>query len=183
MNRAFERTASGVALLAALLSQPGLFAAEANGQIIRTTTFVVSVVVDGDCWISGSRELSFGHVHAQAGGGRFPMTRQLTHFGVSCSPSTRYSLALDRGDVRESSIADRLMAASSAGNRDTLRYQLFTDANFSSVWGDGTSGGANTVSSVGNGATQLYTVYAEIPSQQMPVADLYSSTITASLSF
>ncbi len=152
----------------------------------RTTTFVVSVTVDDDCQISGATALDFGHIHAPLAGdpaAQVAAAQQYGRFSVSCSRNTRYTLYLDRGSVPGSSVAGRLMAGASPGNNDRLLYQLYRDAAFSTVWGDGSEGGTDGLGGIGTGAAQAYTVYGRILPQQLPTADLYSSIITASLTF
>jgi len=132
--------AIGLATGAALLSR-GASAQNpiSSGTSTRTATFMVSVIVDSDCLISGTNALSFGHT------------------------------------------GPRLKT--SAGNTDKLLYQLYLDPAYSTMWGDGSSSSSNNVSGIGNGAPQAYTVYGRILDQNMPNPDLYSSIITASLTF
>lgn len=156
------------------------------GTTTRTATFTVSVIVDNDCQISSSNPLSFGHAGFQSGDAplaRFAQTDQLTRLSVACSRNTRYTLYLDQGSVAGSTVLSRLMAGSAPGNTDRLQYQLYLDPSYSTVWGDGSSGSAGSLGGVGSGAAQVYTVYGRILPQDLPSADLYSSIITASLTF
>ena len=180
-----------VALCSILGVAPLSFSAQAQnhtlaGTTTRTATFLVSVVVDNDCLISGSNALNFGHVATRLGaaaGAWSGQTDQVTRFSVSCTRNTRYTLYLDKGSVADSSVGTRLMAGNLPGNTDQLRYQLYLDPAYSTIWGDGSSGSTGSVSGVGSGGPQLYTVYGRILPQDMPNADLYSSMITASLTF
>lgn len=181
-----RRLALALGLAAATLAGPLSPAALAqSGANVRTATFMVSVIVDNDCRIAGSNSLNFGHLAApldtllpHAVGGE-----QYTRFSVSCSKNTRYTLYLDQGSVPGSRIATRLMAGGTPGNGDRLQYQLYLDPAYSVVWGDGSSGSAGSVGGIGSGSAQVYTVYGRILPQDMPSADLYSSIITASLTF
>jgi spore coat protein U-like protein len=177
---------AAAALLPAALLPAGLPAQAQSALHTRTTTFVVSVTVDNDCQLSGATALDFGHIHAPLAGdpaGRLAPAQQYGRFSVSCSRNTRYTLYLDRGNVPGSSVAGRLMTGSSPGNSDHLLYQLYLDPTFSTVWGDGSAGGADGLGGIGTGAAQAYTVYGRILPQDLPAADLYSSVITASLTF
>jgi spore coat protein U-like protein len=178
---------TGLLLALAMTGLPGIATVEAaGGTSVRTTTFVVSVVVDSDCQLSGATTLDFGHLRAPLSGSVVAQsagTDQLGHFNVSCSRNTRYILYLDRGNVPGSSIALRLMSGGLPGNSDRLRYQLYLDPSFSTVWGDGSAGGADGLAGTGTGAAQVYTVYGRILPQELPTPDLYSSIITASLTF
>lgn len=184
--RSVPVTIAGVLLAALACLQPVMAQGQGAALRTRTTTFVVSVTVDNDCQISGATALDFGHIRAalsDLAASRLDHVDQVGRFNVSCSRNTRYTLYLDRGSVAGSSVANRLMAGSSAGNGDRLSYQLYLDPAFSTVWGDGSSGGANGLGGVGNGAPQSYSVYGRILTQDLPAADLYSSIITASLTF
>jgi spore coat protein U-like protein len=161
--------------------------ADAQGAALhtRTTTFLVSVTVDNDCQISGATALDFGHLHAplaQTPVLRTEAAEQIGRFNVSCSRNTRYTIYLDCGSVTGSNLARRLMAGG-PGNNDRLAYQLYLDPAFSTVWGDGSSGSPGGLGGIGTGAPQAYSVYGLILPQDMPSADLYSSIITASLTF
>jgi len=179
--------AIGLATGAALLSR-GASAQNpiSSGTSTRTATFMVSVIVDSDCLISGTNALSFGHTGPRlktSAVAALAQTDQATHFSVTCSKNTRYTLYLDQGSVANSTVNARLMAGTSAGNTDKLLYQLYLDPAYSTMWGDGSSSSSNNVSGIGNGAPQAYTVYGRILDQNMPNPDLYSSIITASLTF
>jgi spore coat protein U-like protein len=49
------------------------------------------------------------------------------------------------------------------------------------VWG--TTIGTNTVSATGNGASQSYTVYGQVPAQTTPAAAVYTDTITVTVTY
>lgn len=67
-----------------------------------------------------------------------------------------------------------------------LNYNLYTDAAYSTVWGDGTAS-TSTVSDSYNLAlismTRNYTVYGLIPASQQVGAGSYTDTITATVTF
>jgi spore coat protein U-like protein len=59
----------------------------------------------------------------------------------------------------------------------TLSYNLYSDAAFTQIWGDGSAG-----TSVSNGSpVTSVSVYAKLPSQTKPAPGTYTDTITASL--
>ncbi len=180
------RQAARLLLMLGIGSLPAAAQAQTAGTHTRTATFMVSVIVDNDCQISGVTALNFGHIQAPLAGylaARSDRAQQFGRFSVSCSRNTRYTLYLDRGSVAGSSVASRLLAGSSTGNADRLSYQLYLDPSYSIIWGDGSSGNAGGIGGIGTGSPQIYTVYGRILPQDMPAADLYSSIITASLTF
>lgn len=183
-----RRLAPAASLLAALATAPLPAMAQGIPAAVttRSASFMVSVTVDNDCIISSTNLLNFGHAGMRTGGepaARFVQTDQFSRLSVSCSRNTRYTLYLDRGSVPGSTVDSRLLAGSLPGNADRLQYQLYLDPGYSTVWGDGSSGSPGSVGGVGTGGSQVYTIYGRILPQDMPSADLYSSIITASLTF
>jgi len=95
---------------------------------------------------------------------------------VRCSPgNTNYTVSLNNGLYGP--IANRRMQSSTSNQH--LNYNLYTDATYSTVWGDGTGGGV-VVS--GNQNTD-YTVYGRIPPQQDVGVGAYSDVITVTVAF
>lgn len=95
---------------------------------------------------------------------------------VRCTPaSTNYSISLNNG--LNGPITDRRMR-NSIGN-GTLGYNLYTDATFATIWGDGTGGGVI----VNGNKNQDFTVYGRIPPQQDVGVGNYSDVITVTVSF
>jgi spore coat protein U-like protein len=92
---------------------------------------------------------------------------------VSCGSSTTYAIALSAG---LGTFASRVMTNGS----NQLDYNLFTDSQRLTVWGDGTSGSV-TVSATAAGGT--YTVYGRIPARQNVPAGSYSDTITVTVTY
>lgn len=91
---------------------------------------------------------------------------------VSCDVSTSFTVALSSGS---GSFDQRQMTAGTS----QLGYNLYTDATRTIVWGDGISG--STVSDTGT-AVDL-SVYGRIPALQNVVADVYSDSVTVTVSF
>jgi spore coat protein U-like protein len=94
---------------------------------------------------------------------------------VNCVSGANYTISLSAG---AGTFASRVMTGS--GSR--LDYNLFTDTQHLTVWGDGTSGSV-TVSGTGTGSNTTYTVYGLIPAQQNVTAGNYSDTITVTVTY
>lgn len=62
---------------------------------------------------------------------------------------------------------------------DTLQYNLYTDATYSTIWGDG-SGGTATMS---NRGSITFTVYGRVPAGQDASAGTYTDTIVTTITF
>jgi spore coat protein U-like protein len=62
----------------------------------------------------------------------------------------------------------------------SLSYNLYTDATFTQIWGDGT-GGSVPVTRTGGPQVLLVPVYGKLPAQPEPPSGAYSDTIVARL--
>lgn len=93
--------------------------------------------------------------------------------GVSCDSSDTYTISLSSGF---GTYTARVMTSGSS----QLDYNLFTDPQRLTVWGDGTSGTA-TVSATGTGGT--YPVYGLITAKQNVPVGNYSDTITVTVTY
>jgi spore coat protein U domain-containing protein, fimbrial subunit CupE1/2/3/6 len=93
--------------------------------------------------------------------------------GVSCDSSDSYTISLSAGFGTYTS---RVMTSGSS----QLDYNLFTDPQRLTIWGDGTSGTA-TVSATGTGGT--YPVYGLITAKQNVPVGSYSDSITVTVTY
>jgi spore coat protein U-like protein len=66
----------------------------------------------------------------------------------------------------------------------TLAYNLYADAGFGTIWGDGTGGtaAAPAVTTLSNGLTVAY-VFGRIPAGQQPPVGPYADTIVVTFEF
>lgn len=158
------------ARLALLLSALGL-ALSASASTTKTTTFLVSLVINSDCSISAN-PLNFGSSGVLAAN-----VTQTTSLSVTCSNTTPYNIGLDAGSVSGSTVTTRLLA----NGATTVQFQLYSDSGHTTVWGN--TIGTNTVSGTGDGNAQSLTVYGVVPPQTTPAANTYTSTVTASVTF
>lgn len=91
---------------------------------------------------------------------------------VKCPASATYTISLSAG---AGTFASRVMLNGSY----KLNYNLYTDSQDLTIWGDGTSG---TVTISGSGGAS-YTVYGLIPALQNVPVGSYSDTITVTVTF
>lgn len=138
----------------------------------KTTTFIVQATVISDCSIISVPNINFGNVGVMTA--NLDITSTLT---VACTPGTAYALMLDGGSVSGSTVSNRLMAQGS----NTLQYQLYSDSGRTQVWG--MTQGTDTQSGTGTGTNNIYTIYARMPPQPTPPTGLYTSTVTATISY
>lgn len=130
--------------------------------------FAAHAAVGADCTVS-TQGVSFG--------GYDPFAIQdLDGTGavdVNCDAATPISVALSAGS---GSYGVRAMHAGA----HVLNYNLYTDASYTTVWGDG-SGVTSAVS--GNGISVSLPVYGRIPSGQNAHVGSYSDVIVVTLTF
>lgn len=105
-------------------------------------------------------------------------TAGAVRFQCTKSQQTPVSITLTSGSLLAGS---RFM--SGVGTSDRLSYNLFRDAAYSLVWGDGTGG--TSVFAVTNRSTSQVSVpiYGRIPKNQDVSVGTYADTITATLNY
>lgn len=160
------------AALAVFVAIPVVHAADA------TTTFAVSATVNPKCVVSAA-DLSFGTTYVPGSGD----VSATSNISVNCTKSTGFTVKLDAGGAAD--YASRVMIA----GPESLAYQLYTDSNHTTIWGDGSSStGAVSGTGLGMGAVQVVdaTVYGVIPDSalnQSVAPGAYSDTVTVTVTY
>ena len=114
-------------------------------------------------------------------------TLTITCKGGGNQSSIPYAIALNSGVYSGGSFSNRRMILSTGGSY--LSYQLYTNASYSQIWGDGLTGGTSTVSgscvltAKPSRCTSTQTIYGQIPALQTPFAGSYSDTITVTVTY
>ncbi len=152
-----------VLLMFGLLPWAGLHAQQQTAQ----TTFTVSATVNAVCVVTAT-DLAFGAYTSSTG---TPLLGT-TLLQATCSPNSSYNIGLNEGTSPGATVNQRKMV-SGANN---LNYQLYSDAQRSTIWGNTT--GTDTVTGVGTGLAVDHTVYGSVPAKQVVPAGNYSDTIT-----
>lgn len=108
-----------------------------------------------------------------------------TSISVRCTKNTPYTISLNTGSTAGGTFPQRLMA--SGGN--TLQYNLYKDAAFTTIFGDGTNTSAISAGT-GNGYALANavatTVYGQLPdsaTNQTAVPGAYTDTITVTVTY
>lgn len=101
---------------------------------------------------------------------------------VKCTPGINVTISLNSGVNNSGSISNgRLLK--NANTNETLSYQLFQDANFSSIWGNGSNGGSSKIIS-SSGTAESYPIYARLlAASTMPSVGTYTDTVTVTISY
>lgn len=157
--------------VAALL--PAAFSIQAAND---NATFQVRAQVQAVCLIDSAADLDFGLI---AAGADVSTSGDIVW---RCTNGTAGTLSLDGGTTSADITARNMSGLVATTN---LNYQLFTDAAFTQVFGDGTNG--NTSGAPGLGMTNVITttVHGQILDASIAAADpdLYSDTVTVTLTF
>lgn len=95
---------------------------------------------------------------------------------VTCPDSTAYNITLSEG---QGSFSNRHLINAS---NDVLAYNLFTDATYQFVWGDGAAGNESVSGSANNTGT-LHSVHGRIPGGQNIPAGSYNDTIVVTVTY
>jgi spore coat protein U-like protein len=94
---------------------------------------------------------------------------------VSCTALTSYSIALSAGG---GSFTQRTMRSGD----NTLDYQIYSDATYLTVWGDG-SGGSAVVNASAASAGTTSNAYGRVPHQPTAVPGAYADTIVVTVTY
>jgi spore coat protein U-like protein len=159
--------------MVAVMSAAALSVAPSSFAGTKTATFQVSLTVQADCSISAN-PLAFGST-----GVIDTNLDQTSSLSVTCTKGTPYTVALDAGTGTGSTIAERQMG--NAGATASVKYNIYRDEARTQVWGQ--LSGIDTIGATGTGDAQSINVYGRVPAQTAPVADTYTSTVTATVAF
>jgi len=130
------------------------------------------MTLTSSCVINSASTLNFGSTGVLVAAVNGTSTIQ-----VQCTNTTPYNIGLDAGTGSGATVTTRKMT----NGANTINYSLYQDSGHATVWG--TTIGTNTVSATGNGASQSYTVYGQVPAQTTPAAAVYTDTITVTVTY
>ena len=137
-----------------------------------TDQFEVTITIQAGCELSGPSDLNFGtHSFIDTA---IPAS---TSFTIRCSSGTTGTIALNGGSGSSQSISTRTMENAT----NSVDYNLYTAADYTTIWGDGTTG--STVPHSGTGSTATLTIYGRVPIQTTPPPAAYSDTVTMTVTF
>ncbi|MFC3165944.1 Csu type fimbrial protein [Ciceribacter thiooxidans] len=156
----------------ALLAGVPLLAGPAQAQT-ATDIFTVRIQITAECLINSTTTLNFG-----ASGVLSSATTGTSEITVQCTNGTTYNVGLNEGLGIGATVASRRMTGPGSA---TVTYSLYSDVAHTTVWGQ--TIGTDTVSGTGTGASQVYTVYGQVPAQSTPAAGTYSDTITVTVTY
>jgi len=138
-----------------------------------TTTFQTRVTIAATCTIGGATTLDFG-----SPGLLTANVDQTSTIQVTCTNTTPFNIGLDKG-ANGLSVTSRLMKG--GPSNETIQYSLFSDSSRLTIWGN--TVGVDTVSAIGNGSSQSFTVYGRILLQITPAPGTYTDTVTVTVTY
>jgi len=150
-------------------------AALSGGPAFATTTtssFTVQITIQASCTILSASTLNFG-----TQGVLGAAVNQTSTIAVQCTNTTPYNIGLNAGTATGATVTTRKMTNGAA----TVSYALYSDSGRTTNWGN--TVGTDTVAGTGNGASQSYTVYGQVPAQTTPAPNTYTDTITVTVTY
>ncbi len=144
--------------------------ASSSHAATATSTFTVQVTLTASCTINVASNLNFG-----TQGVLSASVNQTSTLGIQCTNTTPYNIGLDAGAGIGATVAVRKMTSGA----NVVNYSLYQDSAHATVWGN--TVGTNTVAATGNGASQSYTIYGQVPAQNTPAPGTYTDTITVTV--
>lgn len=142
------------------------------GAATATSTFNVTMTIQGQCTVASTTNLQFGAAGV--------LTSQITAtstIGVQCTNTTPYNVGLDPGSATGATVTSRKMTGGAA----TVNYALYRDSGYTQNWGQTIA--TDTVSGTGNGAVQNLTVYGQVPAQTTPAPGAYTDTVKVTVTY
>ncbi|EJM97753.1 putative secreted protein [Herbaspirillum sp. YR522] len=97
---------------------------------------------------------------------------------VICTFGTSYNVGLDAGSGIGATTAVRKLTGLGGGHLD---YALYRNSGRTNLWGS--SIGTDTLAATATGLLQSHTVYGRIAAGQAPAPDIYTDTVTITLTY
>ena len=161
-------------LLAAALITAGIITAPSTLAATSTATMPVTITIQNACNVAAvaPTTLNFG-----TQGPLLAAVNNTSTLTVTCTSGAPYNIGLDGGGAGAGAINGRRMI----NGTNQVTYQLYSDTNRTTVWGN--TIGTNTVTSTGTGTAQTFTVYGQVPAQSTPPAGVYNDTVNVTVTY
>ncbi len=139
-----------------------------RGGLLAAGLGLLAIPAHAACTVD-ARPVSFGAVDVAR------VTFSTGHIDVFCDEATIVSVALT------GTAGGQRAMTGPGGSR--LVYELFTDATYRRVWGDGQGNGSPVQASVAAGGRQRLTVYGVVPAQPGVPAGQYAGQLVIAITF
>ena len=151
--------------------------------------FTVNASIVKGCMLgSGSNDpttfgnISFGNISALFSDINVVSAQNAGSVIVKCTPGINVSIAIDGGLNSGGNVSSgRFMKITTGTN--TLRYQLYQDSNYSTVWGNGSNGG-QVYSYTADGTVKAFSLYARLfATTSLPAVGQYNDTVNVTITY
>jgi spore coat protein U-like protein len=161
---------------AGLLSTVCLFfPTTAHAQSQAQASLTVNATVEASCSASAAA-MDFGKLDVLNAGAN-PIEGNLS---VTCTNGTAWTASADKGAGEGATIATRVLTGAAAGS--LLSYNLYTDAQRNTIWGDGQNN-TGTLSGIGSGTATDTTIYAKATPAASMKPDTYQDTVGITINY
>ncbi|VVD82393.1 secreted pili protein involved in motility and biofilm formation [Pandoraea capi] len=172
-NTVYSRTFASADTVLQYASYAALSPAPACGTAMTAvpgSPFTANVTVINNCTIAAAN-ITFATQSALAS----PVASS-GQLSVQCTKNDAFRVSLSGGLL--GTVTSRTMTGLTA----SVRYQLYLDSGYATIWGDGTAG-TSQLTGVGTGLVQVIPIFALVPSQSTPAPGVYTDTVTATIQF
>lgn len=153
------------------------------GPSPQVGTFSVSATVAKSCNITSTGNVAFGAYDPNDTHLSTPLdaTGGVT---VRCTKGVAYAVALDQGATAAAgSSADAPLRQMTDGGTERIRYDLYSDASHTTVWGGTAASDVNNTETTGPSSPDTLTVYGRIPAGQNAAEGSYTDTVNVTVTF
>ena len=175
MKTKFHQSKIKLAVLSAIVAgSMGLSATSYAGTATGTMDVTTSVAVS--CVMAVTGNIAFSPYDTTA-------TEDLTAIGTmtsTCTSGGAAKITLGQGDGGNAASTDASPVRQMTNGSSKLRYKLFTEDGYSTVWGNTTETGKAIV---GTGSSIPTSVYAQIPKNQGVISGTYTDSIAVTLTY
>lgn len=153
------------------------------GPSPQTGSFNVTATVAKSCNVTSTGNVAFGNYDPNDTHLSTPLdaTGSVT---VRCTKGVAYAVALDQGaNAAGGSTAAAPLRQMSDGGTERIRYDLYSDAPRTTVWGGTAATDLDNTETTGPSSPDTLTVYGRIPAGQNAAEGSYTDTVNVTVTF
>lgn len=161
---------------------------QATSQTLSNPFTVNASIVKGCMLGSASNDpttfgnISFGNISSLFSDINLVSAQNAGSVVVKCTPGISVTIAIDAGLNSGGSVSNGRFMKMTTG-ASTLRYQLYQDSNYSTVWGNGSNGG-QIYSYTADGTVKPFSLYARLfATTALPAVGQYSDTVNVTITY
>jgi len=152
-----------------------MFAPSAATAATASGTLSVSATVTSDCTVS-TTAIAHGVFNSINGA----VNNATGALSITCSNGAAWTATAGVGAGTGASYTTRKMMSGA----NLINYNLYTTSGYTTVWGDGVTGGSATITGTGTGSLQSVTIYSRIPAGQgAAVVGSYSDSVAVTITY